>query len=107
MSSDLTVTRLSKNSHLSKPLNQRDSSNPERILLRIRYENVRMTQTRLRDIMKSILDRSFRYTSSIDTDLGKTFARIRREQRQQTLAQAKGGNGKVLPITQRKRAVAS
>lgn len=30
--------------------------------------------------MKSILDRSFRYTRSVDTDLRKTFARIRREQ---------------------------
>jgi hypothetical protein len=35
MSSDLTVARLPNNSHLSKPLNQRDSSNPERILLLI------------------------------------------------------------------------
>ena len=49
MSSDLTVPRLPENSHLSKPLNQRDSSNPERILLLMRYKNVRMTQTRLRD----------------------------------------------------------
>ena len=32
---------------------------------------------------KSILDRSFRYTSSAETDLKKTFARIRREQRLQ------------------------
>jgi len=31
--------------------------------------------------MKSILDRSFRYTKSIDTDIRKTFARVRREQR--------------------------
>ena len=38
--------------------------------------------------MKSILDRSFRYTSSAATDLKKTFERIRREQRQQSLAQA-------------------
>lgn len=30
---------------------------------------------------KSILDRSFRYTPSTETDLRKTFARIRREQR--------------------------
>ena len=34
--------------------------------------------------MKSILDRSFRYTPSVDTDLRKTFARIRREQRLST-----------------------
>jgi len=31
--------------------------------------------------MKSILDRSFRYTPSAQTDLRKTFARVRREQR--------------------------
>ena len=33
--------------------------------------------------MKSILDPSFRYTQSVETDLRKTFARIRREQRKQ------------------------
>lgn len=33
--------------------------------------------------MKSILDPSFRYTSSANTDLRKTFARIRREARRQ------------------------
>lgn len=31
--------------------------------------------------MKSILDPSFRYTSSSNTDLRKTFARIRRDYR--------------------------
>jgi hypothetical protein len=31
--------------------------------------------------MKSILDPSFRYTPSFNTDLHKTFARIRRDQR--------------------------
>ena len=31
--------------------------------------------------MKSILDPSFRYTNSVETDLKKTFARVRREQR--------------------------
>jgi len=30
--------------------------------------------------MKSILDPTFRYTKSIDTDIRKTFARVRREQ---------------------------
>jgi hypothetical protein len=29
--------------------------------------------------MKSILDPSFRYTASFDTDLQKTFARVRRD----------------------------
>jgi hypothetical protein len=38
--------------------------------------------------MKSILDRSFRYTPSVETDLRKTFARIRRKQRDKQLAQA-------------------
>jgi hypothetical protein len=33
--------------------------------------------------MKSILDPSFRYTKSVETDLRKTFARVRRELRQQ------------------------
>jgi len=31
--------------------------------------------------MKSILDRSFKYTPSTSTDLRKTFAKARREQR--------------------------
>ena len=33
--------------------------------------------------MKSILDPSFRYTASFNTDLRKTFARIRRDHRQE------------------------
>ena len=33
--------------------------------------------------MKSILDPSFRYTRSFETDLRKSFDRIRREQREQ------------------------
>ena len=32
--------------------------------------------------MKSILDPSFKYTSSMNTDIAKTFARVRRLQRQ-------------------------
>ena len=35
--------------------------------------------------MKSILDPTFRYTSSVETDLKKTFARVRREQRRTTV----------------------
>jgi hypothetical protein len=40
--------------------------------------------------MKSILDRSFRYTPSVETDLRKTFARIRRKQqdKQRAIANA-------------------
>ena len=32
--------------------------------------------------MKSILDPSFKYTPSVSTDIAKTFARIRRMQRE-------------------------
>ena len=39
--------------------------------------------TRMEVRMKSILDPTFRYTSSANTDLRKTFARIRRENRRQ------------------------
>lgn len=35
--------------------------------------------------MKSILDKSFRYTSSVETDLRKTFARVRRELREKQI----------------------
>jgi hypothetical protein len=38
--------------------------------------------------MKSILDRSFRYRSSVDTDLKATFARLRRAQQKQGPVQA-------------------
>jgi hypothetical protein len=38
--------------------------------------------------MKSILDPSFRYTKSVETDLKKTFARVRRELRNQQQQQA-------------------
>jgi hypothetical protein len=37
--------------------------------------------------MKSILDPSFRYTKSVETDLRKTFARVRRELRRQQAQQ--------------------
>jgi len=39
--------------------------------------------------MKSILDPTFRYTSSANTDVRKTFARIRREQKKRERADAK------------------
>lgn len=32
--------------------------------------------------MKSILDKSFRYTPAAQTDIRKTFARLRREQKE-------------------------
>jgi hypothetical protein len=40
--------------------------------------------------MKSILDSSFRYIPSFDTDLEKTFARIRSEHRKDAEGAAQG-----------------
>jgi hypothetical protein len=58
--------------------------------------------------MKSILDSSFRYTKSVDTDLRKTFARIRREQRKQAELQGAGEDlRKVFPMRQPKRTAVS
>jgi len=54
--------------------------------------------------VKSILDRSFRYTNSVETDLRKTFARIRREQRTREHAQAEAevvSTAKVRQLRQR------
>jgi len=61
--------------------------------------------------MKSILDPTFRYTSSANTDLRKTFARIRREARRQTLASSAprdeaDGVKKVTPIFRGQRPAA-
>jgi hypothetical protein len=50
--------------------------------------------------MKSILDSAFRYTPSAQTDLRKTFARLRREQRQADITRIKSkiaANVTVLP----------
>ena len=41
--------------------------------------------------MKSILDPSFRYTTSFNTNLRKTFARIRRDRRQEGERVARAG----------------
>jgi len=51
--------------------------------------------------MKSILDHSFRYTKSVDTDLRKTFARVRREQRQQAQTQVAGDDRKNVFLVKR------
>ena len=56
--------------------------------------------------MKSILNPEFRYTPSVETDLRKTFARIRREQRraQEALSVAEAeARKKVLPIPVRRQ----
>ena len=55
--------------------------------------------------MKSILDPSFRYTKSVETDLRKTFARVRRElrkQQQEQPAVSADVMSKVLPFHSRK-----
>ena len=59
--------------------------------------------------MKSILDPTFRYTSSANTDLRKTFARIRRESRRQTPSTARDepeSGQKVTPIFRGQRPAA-
>ena len=58
--------------------------------------------------MKSILDPSFRYTKSVETDLRKTFARVRRELRKQEHGQSTDSVEairKVLPFHSRKAAM--
>jgi hypothetical protein len=52
--------------------------------------------------MKSIFDRSFHYTPSFETDVKKTFAKIRRQQRQIRIQAAAETKQKVLPIRQSK-----
>ena len=48
--------------------------------------------------MKSILDHSFRYTPSVETDLRKTFAKIRRRQSREKRALDQATHVNVLPI---------
>jgi hypothetical protein len=55
--------------------------------------------------MKSILDPSFRYTTSLKTDLATTFARVRRDQLRKAEASAQAaaeGRSTVSPITRKK-----
>lgn len=53
--------------------------------------------------MKSILDPTFRYVKSADTDIRKTFARIRREQAKARLdSEQLAKEHPVLPLGQRK-----
>ena len=55
--------------------------------------------------MKSILDRSFQYTPSAATDLKKTFARIRREQRALDAANDRAAAEASLKVSQLRPAV--
>ncbi len=59
--------------------------------------------------MKSVFDRSFHYTPSVQTDIRKTFARIRYEQREvQRLHEAAEAEAKskVTPIKSARKAAA-
>ena len=49
--------------------------------------------------MKSILDPSFRYTASFNTDLQKTFARIRRERRKEAEAATRAAAAALVTVT--------
>ena len=57
--------------------------------------------------MKHILDSSFRYKPSFDTDVRKTFERIRKQQQPKPREGSKGGSEvrvKVLQLDQLKKA---
>ncbi len=45
--------------------------------------------------MKSIFDSSFRYTRAVETDVRKTFERIRREQQSERRRKATAANSEV------------
>jgi hypothetical protein len=49
--------------------------------------------------MKSILDPSFRYTASFNTDLRRTFARIRRSQRDELARAAHPGADALIKVS--------
>ena len=60
--------------------------------------------------MKHILDSSFRYKPSFDTDVRKTFERVRRQQQAQAREHAKPSSDvsvRVLQLDQLKKASAS
>jgi hypothetical protein len=61
-----------------------DRASPDGSRRAMKMQVIRLKRGR----MKSILDRSFRYTPSVETDLKKTFARIKRKQRDKQLAKA-------------------
>jgi hypothetical protein len=59
------------------------------------------------DRMKSILDPSFRYVPSVETDLRKTFARVRRELRAGAQSDEPPVKTNVLALQRRQAAPAS
>jgi len=48
--------------------------------------------------MKSILDPSFRYTASFNTDLRRTFARVRRDYRQEAERAMRAAMGPIAKV---------
>jgi hypothetical protein len=73
------------------------------------HDGMKTTDKRMEVRMKSILDPTFRYTSSANTDLRKTFARVRREARRQVQPPARqpvDGAKKVTPIFRGQRGAA-
>jgi hypothetical protein len=105
MSNGFTVARIRKNSRLFKSLNLRHFAERGTLLAAIKARSFVRHKHGSGTPVKSILDQSFRYTNSVNTDLRKTFARIRREQRQQSQVQDKSNDlRKVFPIRQRKHA---
>jgi hypothetical protein len=57
--------------------------------------------------MKSILDPTFRYVPSVETDLRKTFARVRRELRGSTPKVSEPMSTNVLSLQRRQAAPAA
>ena len=56
--------------------------------------------------MKSILDPTFKYTPSVETDIRKTFARVRRERAKQVAADKAAAEERakiVLPLERKQR----
>lgn len=53
--------------------------------------------------MKSILDPTFKYTKAVETDLKKTFARVRREQREQAEAEVQAKAEQATKVAQLRR----
>ena len=102
------VGPMAENANRGKWLNIGHLARMERVLQHTstnRRESGRMSQHERGGQMKSILDPTFRYTKSVETDLRKTFARVRREQRRQQQEQSTVGVDmmrNILPFGSRK-----
>src|SRR5262249_46462604 len=100
-----TDDRVRSPSDSSKWLNRRHFAEPGTPLAALKHCDILVCHKPSREeFMKSILDPSFRYISSANTDLRKTFARIRREQRKAALQLEPVKTGTILSLTQARRA---